>query len=104
MDDVEVSNEIDQVAAEIRQAVGKHDDLEQVREPLSTSKTFVRQTMDEMTGLIDNAALDTRVAWVRDLMDRVTVDGREEHAVAIWRMASDDGVNRSDAVRVWLRR
>ena len=47
---------------------------------------------------------DTRVAWVRDLMDRVTVDGREEHAVAIWRTASDDGVNRSDSVSKWLRR
>lgn len=34
---------------------------------------------------IDNAELDTRVAWVRDLLDRVTVDGRGEHAVAIWR-------------------
>ena len=54
--------------------------------------------------VIDNAALDTRVAWVRDLMDRVTVDGREEHAVAIWRTASDDGVNRSDSVSSWLRR
>lgn len=99
-----ITLEIDQVAAEIREAVVKRDDLEQVRKPLSTSKRFVQQTMDEMTGLIDNAALDTRVAWVRDLMDRVTVDGREEHAVAIWRTASDDGVNRSDSVSSWLRR
>jgi len=76
-----------------------HDD-----EPMSTSKKFVQQTMDEMTGLIENAALDTRVAWVRDLLDRVTVDGREEHAVAIWRTATDDGVNRSDSVSSWLRR
>ena len=58
-----------------------------------TTKKFVQRTMDEMTGLIDNAALDTRVAWVRDLLDRVTVDAREEHAVAIWTTASDDGVN-----------
>ena len=50
------------------------------------------------------AALDTRVAWVRDLLDRVTVDGREERAVAIWTTATDDGVNRSDAVSEWLRR
>jgi hypothetical protein len=41
--------------------------------------------MDEMTGLIGNAALDTRMAWVRDMLDRVTVDRREERAVAIWR-------------------
>ena len=57
-----------------------------------------------MTGLIENAALDTRVAWVRDLLDRITVDGREEQAVAIWRTATDDGVNRSDSVSSWLRR
>ena len=99
-----IALEIDQVAAEIRQAVVKRDELEQVRTPMSTSKKFVQQTMDEMTGLIENAALDTRVAWVRDLLDRVTVDGREEHAVAIWRTASDDGVNRSDSVSSWLRR
>jgi hypothetical protein len=99
-----IALEIDQVAAEVRQAAAKCDELEQMRTPMSTSKRFIQQTMDEMTGLIDNAALDTRVAWVRDLMDRVTVDGREEHAVAIWRTASDDGVNRSDSVSSWLRR
>jgi hypothetical protein len=42
--------------------------------------------------LTENDALDTRVAWVRDLLDRVTMDGREEHAVAIWRTETDDGV------------
>ncbi len=72
--------EIDEVAAEMRQAVAKRDNLEQVRKPLSTSKRLVQQTMDEKTGLIENSALDTRLAWMRDLLDRVTVDGREEHA------------------------
>jgi hypothetical protein len=71
---------------------------------MSTSKKVIQQTMDEMTGLIENSALDTLVAWVRDLLDRVTVDGREEHAVTIWRTATDDGVNRSDSVSSWLRR
>ncbi len=99
-----IALEIDQVAAEIRRAVAKRDELEQVRTPMATSKRFIQQTMDEMTGLMKNSALDTRVAWVRDLLDRVTVDGREEHAVAIWRTASDDGVNRSDSVSSWLRR
>ena len=60
--------------------------------------------MGEMTGLIENAALDTRGAWVSYLLDRVTVDGREEYAVALWRTATDDIVNRSDSVRSWLRR
>jgi hypothetical protein len=90
-----IALEIDQVAAEIRQAAAKRDALEQMRTPMSTSKRFIQQTIDEMNGLIDNSALDTRVAWVRDLMDRVTVDGREAHAVAIWRTASDGGVDRS---------
>ena len=57
-----------------------------------------------MTGMIENAALDTRVAWVRDLLDRITVDGREEQAVAIWRSATDDGVSQSDSVSSWPRR
>ena len=89
----------------MRQAVARRDELEQVGTPMSTSKRFIQQTMDEMTGLIENAALDTRVAWVRDLLDRVTVDGREEHAVAIWRTATGGGVNvnRSDSVSSWLR-
>jgi hypothetical protein len=99
-----IALEIDQVAAEIRQAAAKRDELKQMRTPMSTSKRFIQQTMDEMNGLLDNAALDTRVAWVRDLMDRVTVESREEHAVAIWRTATADGVNRSDSVSSWLRR
>jgi len=72
--------------------------------PCRRPRGFVQQTMDEMSGLIDNAALDTRVAWVRDLMDRVTVDGREEHAVAVWKATNDEGVNRSDSLTEWLRR
>jgi hypothetical protein len=48
--------------------------------------------------------MDTRVARVRDLFERVTVDGREEHAVAIWQEPTDEGVNRSDPVSSWLRR
>ena len=32
--------------------------------------------MGEMTGLIENAVLDTRGAWVRYLLDRMTVDRR----------------------------
>ena len=99
-----IALEIDQVAAEIRQAVAKRDELQQVRTPMSTSKKFIQQTMDEMTGLIENAALDTRVAWVRDLFERINVDSREEHAVAVWKATDDEGVNRSDSVTEWLRR
>jgi len=48
--------------------------------------------------------LETRVATVRDLFERVDVDSRELKAVAVWNMTTDQGVNRSDAVREWLRR
>jgi hypothetical protein len=59
----------------------------------------------EMSGLLEHAALDTRVAWVRDLFGRIDVDSREEHAVAFWRSPSDEGsVNRLNSVSGWLRR
>jgi hypothetical protein len=48
--------------------------------------------------------LATRVAWVRDLFERIDVDSRDEKAVAVWRAATDEGVNRSDSVYEWLRR
>jgi vacuolar-type H+-ATPase catalytic subunit A/Vma1 len=99
-----IALEIDEVAAELRQASTQLEGLQRVQEPMRATKKFVQQTMDEMTALIENAALDTRVALVRDLLDRVTVDGREERAVAIWRTATDDGVNRSESVSSWLRR
>jgi hypothetical protein len=57
-----------------------------------------------MNGILDHAPLATRVAWVRDLFDRIDVDGRDENAIAVWRAATDEGVNRSDSVYEWLRR
>jgi hypothetical protein len=41
---------------------------------------------------------------VRDLFERIDVDSRDEKAVAVWRAATDAGVNRSDSVYEWLRR
>jgi hypothetical protein len=55
-------------------------------------------------GILDHAPLATRVAWVRDLFERIDVDSRDEKAVAVWRAATDEGVNRSDSVYEWLRR
>src|SRR5207244_6291304 len=52
---------------------------------------------------LDHAPLATRVAWVRDLFERIDVDSRDEKAVAIWRAATDEGVIRSDSVYEWLR-
>jgi hypothetical protein len=52
-----------------------------------------------------HAALDTRVAWVGDLFERIAVDTREERAVAVWRSPSDEGsANRLDLGSGWLRR
>ena len=65
---------------------------------------LVRQTIDEMTGILEHAPLDTRVAWVRDLFERIDVDSRESRAVAVWKAATDESVNRLDSVSEWLRR
>jgi hypothetical protein len=37
-----------------------------------------------MNGILDHAPLATRVAWVRDLFERIDVDSRDEKAVAVW--------------------
>jgi hypothetical protein len=55
-------------------------------------------------GHLERAPLETRVATVRDLFERVDVDSRELKALAVWNMTTDQGVKRSDAVSVWLRR
>ena len=65
---------------------------------------LVRQTIDDMNGILDHAPLATRVAWVRDLFEQIDVDSRDEKAVALWRAATADRVNRSDSVCEWLRR
>ncbi len=38
------------------------------------------------------------------MFERIEVDSRESHAVAVWKAATDEGVNRSDSVHEWLRR
>ena len=68
------------------------------RWPRVRAKGSVRETIDDMNGILDHAPLATRVAWVRDLFERIDVDSRVEKAVAVWRAATDEGVNRSDSV------
>ena len=74
------------------------------RSGLRITTKLARQTIDGMNGILDHAPLATRVAWVRDLFERIDVDSRDEKAVAVWRSAIDEGVNRSDSVYEWLRR
>jgi hypothetical protein len=57
-----------------------------------------------MTGILEHAPLETRVAWVRDLFAQIDVDSREGKAVAVWKAATDQGVSRLDSVSGWLRR
>jgi hypothetical protein len=60
--------------------------------------------IEDMNGILDHAPLATRVAWVRDLFERIDVDSPDEKAVAVWRAATYEGVNRSEYVYEWLRR
>ena len=49
-----------------------------------------------MNGILDHTPLATRVVWVRDMFERIDVDGRDEKAVAVWKAVTYEGVNRSD--------
>ncbi len=96
--------EIDAVADELSQAKARLNRLDEVQQPMRITPKLIRDTIEEMSGLVEHAGLDTRVAWVRDLFERIDVDSREEHAVAVWKATNDEGVNRSDSVTEWLRR
>ena len=52
----------------------------------------------------DHAALDTWVAWVHDLFERIVVDGREKRAGAVWKAPTNRGVARLGSASSWLRR
>ena len=96
--------EIEAVAVELREATTSLSITEVTERPLRVTPKVVRQTIDEMTGILEHAPLDTRVAWVRDLFERIDVDSRESHAVAVWKAVTDEGVNPLDSVSEWLRR
>jgi hypothetical protein len=56
------------------------------------------------TGLLDHAPFETRVAWVRDLFERIDVDGVRQRAVPRWKAPTDQDVDRLESVTEWLRR
>ena len=99
-----IAAELETVAAELETAQTRLAGLDQTERPLRITTKLVQQTIDDMNGILDHAPLATRVAWVRDLFDRIDVDSRDEKAVAAWRAATDEGVDRSDSVYEWLRR
>ncbi len=57
-----------------------------------------------MTGILEHTALETRVAWIRDLFERTEVDAQERLVVPVWRASTDQDVDRLDSVTDWLRR
>jgi hypothetical protein len=96
--------EIETLGAELAAATARLNDLQLTERPIRITKKLVNETIAQFEGILERAPLDTRVATVRDLFERVDVDSRELKAVAVWNMTTDQGVNRSDAVSVWLRR
>lgn len=99
-----ITLEIETVSAELAAATTRLDDLQLTERPLRVTKRMVDDTIAQFERILERAPLETRVATVRDLFERVDVDSRELKAVAVWNMTTDQGANRSDAVSEWLRR
>ncbi len=96
--------ELDSVAGELREATRRVEAFDIELRPYRITKRLVQQLLDQMSGLIEHAPLETRVAWVRDLFEQVEVDGVEQRAVARWKAPTDQDVGRSESVTEWLRR
>lgn len=66
--------------------------------------TGICENKSSLATILDHAPW-RRVAWVRDLFERIEVDSNDENAVAVWSAATDEGgVSRSDSENEWLRR
>jgi hypothetical protein len=57
-----ITLEIEAVAVELRQATTSLGITEVIERPLRVTPKLVRQTIDEITGILEHAPLDTRVA------------------------------------------
>jgi site-specific DNA recombinase len=99
-----IALEIEAVAQELEAARGRFQELGREYTQLTITPALIRETMDEMTGILENTALETRVAWIRDLFERIEVDAQERHVVPVWRTPTDQNVDRLDSVTDWLRR
>jgi hypothetical protein len=60
--------------------------------PIRITKRMVDDTIAQFEGTLERAPLDTRVATVRDLFERVDVDRRELKAVAVRNVTTDQAV------------
>ena len=79
-------------------------ELDQAERPLRITPKLVRQTIDEMTGILEHAPLDTRVAWVRDLFERIDVDSRESRLSRSGRPRPTKVLTGRIQYSEWLRR
>jgi hypothetical protein len=86
--------EIETLGAELAAATARLNDLQLPERPIRITKKLVDETIAQFEGILERAPLDTMVATVRDLFERVDVDSRELKAVAVWNMTTDQGVNR----------
>jgi hypothetical protein len=98
------SVELDAVASELAEAARHAEVLDREARPYRITSKLIQELIDQMTGLLDHAPLETRVAWVRDLFDRIDVDGVQQSAVARWKALTEQDVDRYESVTEWLRR
>lgn len=99
-----ITLEIETVGAEVAAATARLNDPQMTERPIRITKRMVDDTIAQFEGTLERAPLDTRVATVRDLFERVDVDRRELKAVAVRNVTTDQGADRSDPVGDWLRR
>ena len=71
---------------------------------LRITTKLIQELIDQMTGHLDHAPLETRVAWIRDLFEGIDVDGVQQRAVARWKAPTDQDVDRLESVTECLRR
>ncbi len=77
--------EFPRFTGELRDAARRVDAFDVEIRPYRITKRLVQELLDQMTGLVEHAPLETRVAWVSDLFELVQVDGVEQRAVAAGR-------------------
>jgi len=93
--------ELDDVAAELRDAQERLVVASQIEKPLVMSDQLVRESLAQLKGILETATFAERVAWIGSEFDYINV--LSDHAEAHWRAASET-VSPSNDVGVWLRR
>lgn len=93
-----ISLELDAVASELAEAKRCTEALDREYRPYRITSKLIEELIDQMTGLVDHAPFETRVAWVRDLFERIDVDGVQQRAVPRWKTPTDQDVDRLKSV------